>query len=379
MKLAFFIPSLADGGVSRSVFALAKNISDRGITVEVVTLKGTTGSIAEQAEKSIRFVRLPASRTLFSIPFLALYLRSSKPDVLISAAHYANIVATTSSKLARSKVKLILTERTAPKGSLPEEPVHKRWILPFLMRLIYPCAEAVVAVGKECRDDLASLLGWSSDRIHIIYNPTLVDTVYEKADATLEHPWITSKREEINPIIIGIGRLVPQKGFDMLIKAFALVLESTSARLIILGEGPNRPELEALAHGLGITERVHMPGFETNPYAWMKRAKVFVLSSRYEGLSNALVEAMACGCSVVAIESATGARETLLDGRAGRLVTTNDIQILADAIRETLRQPSSAKQQAAIKESLVRFSPERAADRYLQLIEQISESQSEKD
>jgi len=195
----------------------------------------------------------------------------------------------------------------------------------------------------------------------VIYNPVVSPELYEKADAPLEHPWFRSNQP---PVILGVGRHYPQKGFDTLLRAFARVRQETPARLVILGEGPERPNLERLASELGVAADVDMPGFDPNPFRYMKRAGVFVLSSRYEGLPNVLIQAMACGCPVVSTDCPNGPAEILDGGRYGALVPVDDVEAMARAIvRALLGQVAPAP-----ADWLEQFRVEVVAEQYLRVM-----------
>jgi glycosyltransferase involved in cell wall biosynthesis len=166
-----------------------------------------------------------------------------------------------------------------------------------------------------------------------VHNPIVTTDLRAKAEAPLEHPWFEPDQA---PVVLGVGRLSPQKDFATLIRAFARVRMHRPARLMILGHGPERASLEALALAQGLADSVLLPGWVTNPYAFMARAGVFVLSSRWEGLPSVLIEALVCGTPVVATDCLSGPREILEDGRYGRLVPVGDEEALAAAIDAAL-------------------------------------------
>jgi len=162
--------------------------------------------------------------------------------------------------------------------------------------------------------------------------------------------------------VLGVGKLKPQKGFDVLLRAFARVRAARPARLVILGEGPQRRALEQLARELGLSaDDVALPGFVANPYAWMARSAVFALSSRWEGLPNALIEALACGCAVVSSDCPSGPAEILENGRLGPLVPVDDAAALAAAIERALAPSDPAPRRARARD----YAIERVAPRYL--------------
>ena len=209
------------------------------------------------------------------------------------------------------------------------------------IRWLLSSAERIIAVSAGVAEDLARQAPRIAGRVRVVPNPVPHDDVAAMAAALLDHPWFD---EPGVPVILSAGRLVGQKDFSTLIRAFAQVVKSRPARLVILGEGRERGVLAALARELGVAEGVDLPGFVANPFAWMARARarVFAVSSIYEGLSMVLVEAMACGTPVVSTDCPHGPREVLEDGRWGRLVPVGAVGALAAAILETLRDPVAA-------------------------------------
>jgi glycosyltransferase involved in cell wall biosynthesis len=203
----------------------------------------------------------------------------------------------------------------------------------FLIRFFYPWADGIVAVSKGASDDLAQMAGLDRKRIRTIYNPVVLPELLGKTQTALEHPWFEANQP---PVILGVGRLHPQKDFATLIQAFAQVRQRRQARLLILGEGPERPKLEALVKKLGVEQDASLPGFVTNPYPYMAHAALFVLSSVEEGLGNVLIEALYCGTSLISTDCPSGPREILKDGQYGQLVPVGDVTALARAIETAL-------------------------------------------
>jgi glycosyltransferase involved in cell wall biosynthesis len=198
-------------------------------------------------------------------------------------------------------------------------------------------------------------------KVRVIYNPVVSPELYEKADAPVEHPWFQPHQP---PVVLAAGRLVALKGYDTLLRAFARVRQETPARLVILGEGPERPNLERLAAELGVAADVDMPGFDPNPFRYMKRAGVFVLSSRYEGLPNVLIQALACGCPVVSTDCPSGPSEILDGGRYGALVPVDDVEAMAGAIVRALLGQVAPAPSAWLEQ----FRVEVVAEQYLRVM-----------
>ena len=200
------------------------------------------------------------------------------------------------------------------------------------------------------------------ERVHTIYNPVVTGDLDRKAREPVEHPWIGGDGP---PVILAAGRLSAQKDFSTLLVAFARLLTRRPARLVVLGKGKRKPRLVSLARRLGVAEHVDFPGFADNPYAFMARASLFVLSSWYEGLPTVLIEAMACGCPVVSTDCLYGPREILEDGKHGPLVPVGDAEALAAAMARTLDAPPRPE---ALRERASFFNAARAIDRYEELL-----------
>ena len=334
-RVAIFLVSLEGGGSERIALNLAQGFAERGLEVDLV-LQRATGPYLDQVPDKIRIVDLRAGRMALAIFPLISYLRRERPPFLLSLMMGANIIAILSKKLARVDTRLLITEHlnisvaTYNAGSL-----RVRY-LPLLAKRTYPWANGIVAVSEGVADDLAHTIGLPRKRIDVIYNPLVTSELLEKVNEPVDHPWFQDGEP---PVILGAGRLTKQKDFPTLIRAFALVRKERAARLVILGEGEDRPELKALVDELGVAEDVDMPGFVDNPYGYMAGAAVFALSSRWEGLPTVLIEAMALGKPVVATDCPSGAREILNDGRYGTLVPVGDAERLATGISGMLEHP----------------------------------------
>ncbi len=231
----------------------------------------------------------------------------------------------------------------------------------LLGRIARRC-DGVIAISRGMAAEFLRLSSASAHKVHVIHNLVVTPELLESVAGNVEHPWFQDRHI---PIIIGVGRLVPVKGFDVLIRAFAGLRQSRPARLMIIGEGPERTALERLAGELGVHGDVDLCGFQENPWAFMKRSSVFVLASRQEPFGNVLAEALALGVPVVATDCPHGPREILDGGRLGRLVPVGDEGALAEAIIETLDNPLPPEVLAA---GAARFGCEYAGRRYLDVM-----------
>jgi len=356
-RIALFVPSLRGGGAEKAMVNLARGFAERGLKVDLVLAKAE-GPYLSQVPLEVRVVDLGARRVLYSLGSLMRYLRWEQPQAMLSALTHANIVAIWAKLLAGVKTRLVVTEHNTLGQAMVNIPSVKIRSMPLLIGTFYPYADEVVAVSQGVAKDLVTLTRLPSEKVRVIYNPVITPELFVKAGELLDHPWF---RPGEPPVILGVGRLTKQKDFPTLIRAFALVRKECRARLMILGEGEDRPKIEALVRELGLEEDVALPGFVDNPYKYMKRAAVFVLSSQWEGLPTVLIEALALGTPVISTDCPGGSAEILENGRWGQLVPVGNIRALAGAILAAIED----KGLPAAVDSLEKFTLERTVEEYL--------------
>ncbi len=336
--IAFFLMDLGGGGAEKAMLNLACGFAKQGLKVDLVLVQAE-GPYLSQISPEVRIVNLEGSRLLMSLPLLVRYLKREHPVVLISTLEDTNMVALWAKRFAGVSTRVVVTVQTNLSRGAQNATKLKQKLTPHvLVPWFYPWADGIVAVSRGVAEDLARISGLPLAKIDVIYNPIVTPEFLEKIDESLNHPWFLPNQP---PVILGVGRLVKQKDFPTLIRAFARVRQEYSARLMILGEGKERAYLEALVQELGLEEDVLFPGFVTNPYAYMARSALFVLSSAFEGFGNVLAEAMAAGIPVVSTNCESGPAEILDNGQYGKLVSVGDIDSMAEAIIKTLRNPLS--------------------------------------
>jgi glycosyltransferase involved in cell wall biosynthesis len=360
-RLSLFLPTLDDGGAERVMLQLGAGFARRGHEVDLV-LAIPGGPLEGQVPSSVRVVELGAKRSLAALPRLARYLRRERPPALLSTLEHSNILAVWASGLSLAGTRVVLREANVllPRDQMKGMRPH---VERALMRTFYRGASAIVAVSKSVAESLSDGLGLAPERIRTIYNPVVTRELKEKADAPLDHPWFQPGQP---PVVLGVGRLVAQKDFPTLLRAFAEVRKERKAHLCLLGEGADRGALESLARQLGIEEHVRLEGFDHNPFRYMKRSTVFALSSIFEGLPGALIQAMACGCRVVSTDCPGGSREILEDGKLGPLVPMRDPGALARAISSLLADAERGPERVSLP--VDRFTEEGALDAYLEVL-----------
>lgn len=335
IDVALFVPSLTIGGAERVVVMLANEFARRGLRTEVVTAC-TFGPYRKDLRDDVLATCLDSRSVALSLLPLVRYLRSRRPAALLCVLNRANIIGLVARSLAGIDLPVLVSERSNLSAGTPYDGGLFARLLPFLMRHVYPRANAIVAVSDGVADDLSRSLAVARDRIEVIHNPLDFDRINALAEEEPDHPWL---KDKTRPVIVSVGRLHPAKDYGTLIKAFSRLKRDQPCRLIILGDGEERTRLEQEVQACNLTgDEVDLPGFATNPYSFMKRADLFALSSRFEGFPNALVEAMACGTRVVSTDCPSGPFEILEGGRWGRLTKVGDPTAMAELLREALNE-----------------------------------------
>ena len=360
-NIALFVRTLGEGGIPSVMLTLAEGLADRGFEVDLLIFN-RDGAVGRPIPGNVRLVDLKIPRLAVGLPALARYLATARPDLLIAASWDATLLALLSRRFLRSGVRTWVRQDNLFTMQLKHAGGKGRVVLKLVERLL-PAADTVIAVSDGVAGDLKRRVPRGAGTVRVVPNPVHHDRIAADAEMPVDHPWFDGGDV---PVILSVGRLVAQKDFPTLVRAFALVLKSARARLVILGSGRERDALTALAHELGIAPAVDLPGFVLNPFAWMAKARVFAVSSIYEGLSMVLVEAMACGTPVVSTDCPHGPAEVLGDGRWGRLVPVGDAGALADAILETLRSPLPA---ADLMSRSRAYSIDTCVDRHIDLME----------
>lgn len=356
--VALFLGDLGGGGAERIMVTLANGFAKRGLHVDMV-LAHAYGPLLTELSSEVNVIDLRARGVVAAVPRLIGYLRRHRPDALLATLDHANVAAIVARNVARVPVRVFV--RVASTLDVLEGRGARMAVLRRFVRWTYPRADAVIAVSEGVRDDLVARRVVEPERAEVVYNPVIAEDFDLKAAETFVHPFLPST----SPLIVAAGRLVPQKDFATLLRAFAREPLERGANLIILGEGPERHDLEGLIDSLGLSGRVDLPGFVANPFPYMRAADLFVLSSRFEGLPSVLIQALACGTPVVSTDCPSGPFEVLEGGRYGRLVPVGAVDAMAEAMIHTLDEPIPS---AALRERGRRFAVSDSLDGYLRLM-----------
>lgn len=357
MKTFIIRPTMGQGGADRVTLTLLQTLDRRCFELALVLMR-KEGELVNDVPADVPCYSLEA-RSLWTawLPLIQL-LRQHRPDVLFSTSSGSNVVALLAHLLTGRRGRLILSERNVLlHGRIS---LKKRFVL-LLKRWLYQQANHITAVSEGVKDDLVQRLKLKPELISVVYNPIVNERMVEQAAEWVDHPWFNGE----TAVILGAGRLVVEKDFATLIRAFAQVRRQFPCKLVILGEGPLRGELLALIEALGLAEDVWLAGFDKNPFKYMARCQVFVLSSRFEGLPGVLVQAMACGAAVISTDCPAGPAEIIDPGEDGFLIPVGDVDALAERMCYLLAHGDIRERMAkCAQESAQRFKVDLVLDNY---------------
>ncbi len=396
MHVAFVISHLGGNGAERVVYRLARGFSDRGHKVDIVLFQTiihrrlpegvrvfvlgeapdrlTEEKAADVLARAIQlpapcrafdWVRvanafhwnplcLPSKRMLRRARAVASYMQLERPDCVVSHLPRAETATLLACRMTGERPPIVPTVHSHVH--------HRSYRNRLRSRRLFHGAAHFVGVSRGVSDSLAAAVAIPRENITTIYNPVVTPEVHVRAAEQPSHPWLLDGGA---PVILAAGRLSKEKDYPTLLRAFARLVGRRPCRLVILGQGERKGELEGLAQDLAVAHRISFAGWVENPFAFMSRASLFVLSSIYEGLPTVLVEAMACGCPCVSTDCPAGPAEILEDGRYGPLVPVGDETALAEAMERVLDQPPDGR---LLRERATDFSAERSVTAYEQLI-----------
>jgi len=367
--VALFIPSYHVGGAEKVLILLANSFLAHYDEVHMLSVssKGLLQEQLDPAVKRIDFDEASYKRILFK---LRAYYETFKPDAVVTSLYATGIVACAARFISRHKPVLLIGAHNSFSAKLAApDNVKDKYLLRPLSSLFFSGAEAIVSVSRGVSDDLANSLRLPAAKLHVIYNPVVSRDLLQKARMPLSHRWLGERSERPYKTLLTVGRLVEQKAYDVLLNAFARLPNRERYRLVIVGDGPLAEPLKILALALGISGWVDFVGYDMNPYRYMAKADLFVMSSIWEGLGNVLIEAMACGCPVVATDCPYGPSEILESGTYGYLAPLKDPQALADAIVSAFQCEKASTQQLALRAN--EFTDVRASSHYVSLINKL--------
>ena len=358
--VAVLVSFSGQGGVERSFALLANAMVDLGIRVDLLLIKRNSPHLALVSPK-VNCIALKSQHAATCSSELARYLSNSRPDALLVAKHRAIVAAAKALRKADYHRPVVGVIGINTSASIAVRHWPNRFLWRLNMRRYYPRLTRLIAVSDGVNADLCELTCLPRAQVVTVRNPVVDDSLRALAEEPIGHPWVKDKN---GSLIVSVGRLSHSKDYPTLIQALAL-MNNRAARLVILGEGGDRPRLEKLISELRLEDRVHLPGFVDNPFSWMRAAQLFALSSVIEGSGNVLVEAMALGIPVVTTDCPSGPAEIVDGGRHGLLVPMRDPLALAAALDKALTQPTDKNQ---LMEAARPFEAVESARNYLRVL-----------
>lgn len=334
-RIALLLSSLHGRGVQRVRLTLARAFVSIGLEVDLV-VADYSGAMEPDIPPGVNIYRLDARRMAFAVVKMARYFRERKPDAVLSAQDHVNVAAILARMLSRQRFELATSMHVMPADDANRPILTRAHWMPYVIRLLYPFSDQVIAVSQDIASDLEDVSGFPRRNVLVVHNPVDVEHVRKLGAEPLSHPWFADSDA---PVIIGVGALGAKKNFSVLIDAVVAVRKTRPVRLVLLGEGPYRARLEKQIVDNDAADYIELAGYVTNPAAYMARAAMLGLTSTSEAFGNVLTEAFACGCPVVSIDCHGGPSEILANGRFGELVDGYDPEDYAAAICRTLDRP----------------------------------------
>ena len=352
LNAVLFLPDLDAGGAQRTFVNLANHLHVAGVVPRLVVARAD-GPAKDWLAPKTEFADMGVSRLRAAWRPLRAIVRRYRPQVLLSTVVHGNILAVLATLGLRPRPALVLRETNSHRSRDDLTSADR-----LLVRWAYRRADAVIALSHGVAAELTSDYRLDPARVSVIHNPVNIMRFRDPPPGNAS-PWAAD-----GSLVIGMGRLVRQKGFDLLLKAFARV-PGNGLRLAILGEGPEHAPLQRLAHELGVGDRVHIPGCVVQPERWLPNASLFVLSSRWEGFGHVIVEAMAAGAPVVAFDCPYGPADIIRDEETGLLVSNGDVDALAVAMGRVVTEPDLANRlRQAAAADIARFDTAAIATTY---------------
>lgn len=357
----FVLPKLQMGGIERNRIRVLKQCLEWGVNVRLILVE-RQGCLLEGAPATLPISVLGKSCKV-AFPFrLARLIRSQRPTCIISAFDDLNVMVIAAKALAKSGVPVLLSNHSTfsmARGDCTGLKRTKYNLLSWALPWAFKRAKSVVAVSEGVADDLSRSLSVPRESFDLIYNPVMGSDFHER----LRWPPLHQASKET---LLFVGRLARPKDIPNLLGACTILKQRRHLDVLIVGDGPERSMIEAQVNKMGLTGSVRLVGVVQNPLPLMSRCGLLVLPSRFEGLGNVLIEAMACGTQVVSTDCPHGPAEVLDGGRYGQLVPVGDPAALAAAIERSLDgefrvDPDVLRARAA------EFSVEKATRRYLEL------------
>jgi len=339
MHLLLFYRSLKQGGVQRMMLNLANHMVAKGHCVTILLFR-REGPFLELLDKRVNVIGIESDSFYFILKYLIRLLKSKSYDLLFSATPGLNIAAIIANMIAKVNTKVVISERSNTIKEFSGSKFGPYKLSFFLIPILYRFANAILTVSEGVKRDLIKISFVKNEKVDVVYNPAFESNFQEQLDNEVNHEWFQKDRKENQiPVVIGAGRLHYQKNFELLIQSIVLLNKRRPVRLIIIGEGEEYQKLQDLIVSLDATSFIRLEGFQINPISWIGRSNVFVLSSRWEGFGNILVDALAAQTTIVTTDCKSGPAEIIEGGKYGYLLKREDAEEMSQIIELAIENP----------------------------------------
>ncbi|AXO13643.1 glycosyltransferase [Thalassospira indica] len=359
-QLTFFLMDLDGGGAERAIISLAGEIAKRDVNVDLV-VGDASSRYRSEVSPDVNLIDFDTRSKWRVFIKLLDYLKTGRPSAIMSALDWANVFLVLASKIACYRGRVIVSQRAVIDATLNELRPSRRFIMNSLLKFCFSRADKVVSNSFAASSEVVERWNVLPSKLATIQNSIDLKRIQSLANEPIED---LKGVDPSVPLVVAVGSLSERKDFITLIRAFALVLAQKDVELLILGEGPQRSMLETIARKFEVAHKVHLPGFDQNPYKWIKISSVFVSSSTGEGFPNVLAEALSLGRQIVATDCPGDTCRLLENGKWGRLVPVGDHSAMATEIIAALDFPLSNVGTARAAD----FSPSRNADQYIRVL-----------
>ena len=372
MHLSILIPSFEKGGIERSILRISKEMCNLGWKIDllVIDINPDMKNLIDGPEiiylskrNFFRLFRFIIPRSIYfniaSFWGLIRYLKKEQPNSLMTARNAPLGVLV--KFFLKIRTQIIIREPLNISSMLKDKSVLIRSFNFMIKKFVYKYSDKVIAISDGVAQDLIKNFNLSPNKVRVIYNPSADPEIKNLSNENVTHPWF-----QIDiPIIIGIGRLAYQKDFSTLIKAFSILRKEKDCKLIIIGEGSERSKIESLISKENLKDDIELMGFQVNPWKYLSKSNLFVLSSLWEGFGNVIVESMYLGTPVISTDCPSGPREILKNGDLGILVPPADPELLSTEILNFLNFPNENLEKALKAEnSSLEYLPSQIAQNY---------------
>lgn len=363
--IALYLPSMNGGGAEKVSSSLANFFITEGFKVDLLLTK-KTGKFLKLLDDNVNIIELSGKRVALDIIPLLNYVRKSSPKVIISSMTHCNLILATVAVISKKDCKYVGTEHTNFSQAIYNHSYFKKCLIKVLIKNLYTQLNGIVSVSSGVKSDLITHFPKLESKIEVIYNPFDLSFIHNEALKDCMHAWLQPNREY--KTILSIGRLTYAKDYKNLIRAMTIVNKTLNARLIILGEGEMEEDLKNYILANHLSHIIHMAGFEANPFSYLSRADVYVLSSKHEGLPSSLIEALVCNTSIISTDCPSGPSEILQEGKWGKLVPVGDSEALSNAIINVL---SEERLKVDTSNRAIDFSVSNIGNKYIEYIDKV--------